>query len=182
MSVPIVDEYQDVLQKAAVGLRLSHSALALSSGLNLKEVHALFDGNFSEIDARKLAPILGLDADKLVALARRSWSPREVFLSGLHQCNMPFPDAGYPGASVNSYLVYNTISKEAIAFDTGTSAEPILECIRAQELLLKAVFLTHTHRDHVGGFEKLVAVAQSKPSIWPRRRTTHGRQPSPAKF
>ena len=73
---------------------------------------------------------------------------------------MPFPDAGYPGASVNSYLVYNIFTKEAIAFDTGTSAEPILECIRAEELSLKAVFLTHTHRDHVGGFEKLVAVAQ----------------------
>ena len=62
---------------------------------------------------------------------------------------MPFPDASYPGASVNSYLVYNTITKEAIAFDTGTSAEPILECIRAQELLLKAVFPnTYSPRPH----------------------------------
>ena len=130
-------------------------------------MRALIDGNFSEIHARKLAPILGLDADKLVALARRSWSPCEVFLSGLHQCNMPFPRGRLPRASVNSYLVYNTISKEAIAFDTGTSAEPILECIRAQELLLKAVFLTHTHRDHVGGFEKLVAVAQTSLAFGP---------------
>ncbi len=167
MSVPIEDEYQDVLKKAAIGLRLSHSALALSSGLNFKQVRTLFDGNFSEIYARKLAPILGLDADKLVALAGRSWSPHEVSSPGLHQCNMPFPEAGYPRASVNSYLVYNTITKEAIAFDTGTSAEPILECIRAQELLLKAVFLTHTHRDHVGGFEKLVAVAQTKLAFGP---------------
>ena len=167
MSVPIEDEYQDVLQKAAVGLRLGHAALALSSGLNLKEVRALNDGNFSEIHARKLAPVLGLDADKLVALAGRAWSPREVFLPGLHQCNMPFPEAGYPGASVNCYLVYNTNTKEAIAFDAGTSAEPILECIRAQDLLLKAVFLTHTHRDHVGGFEKLVAAAQTSLAFGP---------------
>jgi hydroxyacylglutathione hydrolase len=167
MSVPIQDEYQDVLQKAAIGLRLGHAALALSSGLNLKEVRALIDGNFSEIHARKLAPVLGLDADKLVALAGRAWSPREVFLPGLHQCNMPFPEAGYPGASVNSYLVYNTNTKEAIAFDAGTSAEPILECIRAQDLLLKAVFLTHTHRDHVGGFKKLVAAAQTSLAFGP---------------
>ena len=161
MSVPIEDEYQDVLQKAAFGLRLGHADLALSSGLNLKEVRALIDGNFSEIHTRKIAPILGLDADKLVALAGRVWSPHEVFLPGLHQCNMPFPEASYPDASVNSYLVYNNITKEAIAFDTGTCAEPILECIRAQDLLLKAVFLTHTHCDHVGGFEKLVATAQT---------------------
>ncbi len=177
MSVPIEDEYQDVLKKAAIGLRLSHSALALSSGLNLKKVRALIDGNFSEIDARKVAPILGLDADKLVALAGRSWSPYEVFSPGLHQCNMPFPEAGYPGASVNSYLVYNTITKEAIAFDTGTSAEPILECIRAQELLLKAVFLTHTHRDHVGGFKKLVAVAQTKLAFGPAEEPHTGVSP-----
>ncbi|MEC7287352.1 MAG: hypothetical protein VXU42_01520, partial [Verrucomicrobiota bacterium] len=102
MSVTIVDEYQDVLQKAAVGLRLSHSALALSSGMNLKEVHALIDGNFSEIHARKIAPILGLDADRLVSLAKRTWLPCKVFLPGLHQCNMPFLEASYPRASVNS--------------------------------------------------------------------------------
>jgi glyoxylase-like metal-dependent hydrolase (beta-lactamase superfamily II) len=167
MSVPIEDEYQDVLQKAAVGLRLGHAALALTSGLNLKEVRALIDGEFSETHARKLAPLLGLDAHKLVALAKRAWCPEEVFLPGLHQCNMPFPEAGYPGASVNSYLVYNTDTREAIAFDTGTSAEPILECIRAQDLLLKAVFLTHTHRDHVGGFEKLVAFAQTGRAFTP---------------
>jgi glyoxylase-like metal-dependent hydrolase (beta-lactamase superfamily II) len=161
MSVPIEDEYQDVLQKAAVGLRLGHTALALRSGLSLKEVRALMDGTYSETHARKLAPILGLDADKLVALARRTWCPEAVFLPGLHQCNMPFPEAGYLGATVNSYLVYNIGTKEAIAFDTGTSAEPILECIQALDLSLKAVFLTHTHRDHVGGFEKLVAAAQT---------------------
>lgn len=167
MPVPIEDEYQDVLQKAAVGLRLGHTALALRSGLSLKEVRALIDGEFSETHARKLAPMLGLDAHKLVALAKRAWCPEEVFLPGLHQCNMPFPKAGCPGASVNSYLVYNTGTREAIAFDTGTSAEPILECIRAQDLLLKAVFLTHTHRDHVGGFEKLVAAAQTGRAFTP---------------
>ena len=177
MSVPFEDEYQHVIQKAAVGLRFGHAALALSSGLNLNEVRALIDGNFSEIHARKLAPILGLDADKLVALAGQAWSPHEVFLPGLLQCNMPYSEASYPEATVNSYLVYNTITKEAIAFDTGTSAEPILECIRAQDLLLKAVFLTHTHRDHVGGFEKLVAATQISLAFSPAEEPYTGASP-----
>ena len=68
MSVPIVDEYQDVLQKAAVGLHLSTFRYRAQLWFEFEEqVRALIDGNFSEIDARKLAPILGLDADKLVS-------------------------------------------------------------------------------------------------------------------
>ena len=161
MLVAIEDEYQDVLQKAAVGLRLGHASLAVQSGLSLRQVRSLIDGKFSETHIRRLAPVLGLNADKLVALAERVWRPDEVFLSGLHQCNMPFPEAGYPGGTVNSYLVYNTITKEAIAFDTGTFAEPILECIQVLDLSLKAVFLTHTHRDHIGGFKKLVSDTQT---------------------
>ena len=179
MPVSIVDEYQDVLQKAAVGLRLGHASLAHQSGLSLKEVRALLDGNFSETHARKLAPILGLDADKLVALAGCAWCPDEVFLPGLHQCNMPFPEASYPGASVNSYLIYNISTKEAIVFDTGTSAEPILECIQALDLSLKAVFLTHTHRDHVGGFEKLVTVTQTAQTFAPAEEPHPGARSLP---
>ena len=79
MSVAIEDEYQDVLQKAAVGLRLGHASLAYQSGLSLKEVRALIDGNFSETHARKLAPILGLDADKLIALAGHTGAPMKFF-------------------------------------------------------------------------------------------------------
>ena len=179
MPVSIVDEYQDVLQKAAVGLRLGHASLAHQSGLSLKEVRALLDGNFSETHARKLAPILGLDADKLVALAGCAWCPDEVFLPGLYQCNMPFPESSYPGASVNSYLIYNISTKEAIVFDTGTSAEPILECIQALDLSLKAVFLTHTHRDHVGGFEKLVTVTQTAQTFAPAEEPHAGARSLP---
>jgi hydroxyacylglutathione hydrolase len=161
VQIPIEDNYEDMIQKAAVGQLLGHVALALRSNLSLKEVRALVDGSFDEEHARRLAPMLGLDADKLVSLAKHAWRPTPVEIDGLQLFNMPFPEAGYPDASVNCFLVYDQETNDAIAFDTGTSAAPVIEFVQAHGLNLKAVFLTHTHRDHVGGYEALVAAAQT---------------------
>lgn len=161
MQIPIEDGYGDVLEKAAVGRRLGYAAVALRANLSLKEVRALVAGEFNENHLRKVAPILELDADKLVSLAKQDWRPASVNLLGVKLFHMPFPEASYPDASANCYLVYNSSTKEAIAFDAGTKADPILEYLDVKGLALKAVFLTHTHRDHVGGYERLVAAAQT---------------------
>jgi len=161
MEIPIEDGFEDVLQKAAVGRRLGYAAVALRAKLSLKEVRALVDGHFHEEHLRRVAPVLELDADKLVALAKKQWRPQPVEIPGLKMIHMPFPEAGYAGASVNAYIVFNPETKDAIAFDTGTEAKPIIECLHAHGLGLKAVFLTHTHRDHVGGYERLAAEART---------------------
>ena len=41
------------------------------------------------------------------------------------------------------------LQKNAWIFDTGTDAEPILALIEEEKLKVDAIFLTHTHRDHV---------------------------------
>lgn len=50
-------------------------------------------------------------------------------------------------------LVHNKI-KEAIVVDPG-DAEPVLKFLHENNLVLKAILLTHKHADHVGGVAKL---------------------------
>ncbi|WPJ95610.1 MBL fold metallo-hydrolase [Coraliomargarita algicola] len=159
MRIPIEDSFEDVLRKAAVGQRLGHGALSIRSGLSLKEVRALLAGEFNEAQLRKLALVLKLDPEKLVALARGDWYPEAVELEGLKCICMPFPEASYPDASTNCFVAYDVSSGDALVFDTGTRAEPVLDFIRAQKLHLQAVFLTHAHRDHIGGLSALAAAA-----------------------
>lgn len=154
--IPVEDEYVDVLQKAAVGQRLGHAALALRSGLSLKELRTLLAGESDERSLRRIAGVLRLNPDALVSLALREWSPVPISVPGLHGINMPFPDAGYENASVNVFVVVKPGSKEAIVFDTGTEAEPILDFLKQGGYHLHALFLTHTHRDHVGGYSRLI--------------------------
>jgi len=101
---------------------------------------------------------LNLNPDRMVALAQGAWYPQVVPPKGLECINMPFPDAGYPGASVNAYLVWDPATGAAVAFDAGTRAAPILAVLEQKSLRLEALFLTHTHRDHVGGYAELAAV------------------------
>ncbi|MGB0334846.1 MAG: MBL fold metallo-hydrolase [Opitutales bacterium] len=155
MKIPIEDSYKDVIEKAAVGQGLGHAALAERADLSLKQVRALIDGDYNETHVRRIAPLLGLNADKLVFLAEGTWRPKAVKLPGLEMMNMPFPWAGYPNASVNAYVIWNQLTKEGVAFDAGAEAAPILKCLDAKAINLKALFLTHTHPDHVGGCEAM---------------------------
>ena len=62
----------------------------------------------------------------------------------------PFDDM-----TVNSYAAADFASGEAVAFDSGADAEPLLEWLRINGLRLKLILLTHTHGDHVFALDYL---------------------------
>lgn len=157
MLIPLEDNFEDVLMKAATGLGLGKVKLAEMTGLPVAEVTALLRGRLEPKALLKLARVLRLDGPALEALARGESAPPQIELAGLHAFNTPFPMPGYDEMTVNSYLAVCSKRSVAVVFDTGTGAEALLERVAAECLDLRAIFLTHTHRDHVAAVPALRA-------------------------
>jgi glyoxylase-like metal-dependent hydrolase (beta-lactamase superfamily II) len=105
-----------------------------------------------------VAPILGLDGEKLVVSARKAWRPVGRKLSGFFQANTPYHDM-----RVNAYLLWDEDSRKAATFDTGTDVTPLLEQVREHSLSVEAIFLTHTHGDHIADLAQLQSETGNPP-------------------
>jgi glyoxylase-like metal-dependent hydrolase (beta-lactamase superfamily II) len=99
-----------------------------------------------------LAGALHLSAPKLEAIAK-GWVPSPKDLSRWRELRVIPTEQG--GNTVNCYLVWDEVSREAAVFDTGWTAEPIFKIIDAEKLQLKHLFLTHTHEDHIAGMSAI---------------------------
>lgn len=61
----------------------------------------------------------------------------------------------------NCYVISNEVSKEAIVFDPADQAETIVKYLKANDLVCKAIFLTHGHFDHILGVSELVEMTHA---------------------
>ena len=151
MPIPLEDNFADVIGKAARGLGLADSAVASRAGLAVEAVQRLRAGHFNEHAARLAAPVLGLNPRSLIDLGQNRYTPAPIAnLDGLAQFNTPFGEM-----TVNAYLVWDPVTKEAAAFDTGGDCTVILDHLRSLGLTLRFIFLTHTHGDHIFDLDRL---------------------------
>lgn len=153
--LPLEDLFTDVLAKAQRGLGMTDAVLTEKAGLSPADLQSLKAGSVDEEALKKIAPVLQLKASALIDLALQAWTPRPVELPGLAQFNTVYHDM-----TVNAYLVWDTESKLAAAFDTGADAGPMLEFIKSNGLRLEAIYLTHTHPDHVADIAALRTAGQ----------------------
>lgn len=156
--IPLEDNFEDIVGKAMRGLGISGKALAASSGVPVETISRLCEGECDEGALRLVAPRLGLDADALVVSARGGWYPEPVRIDGLAMFNTPWRDM-----RVNAYVVFDPASREAAVFDTGADAGELMAYLRREELEVVAIFLTHTHGDHIADLERLRATAGATP-------------------
>jgi glyoxylase-like metal-dependent hydrolase (beta-lactamase superfamily II) len=150
--LPLEDNVGDVIGKARRGTGLDDAALARATGISGGDLRDALDGRADDAAYLAIAAALGLHGPSLAGLARGAWHPRPVELEGLHQATTRFGEM-----AVNAYLLWDPVTREAAAFDTGTDAGMILAFAASRSLRIGALFLTHSHPDHIAAMGAFVA-------------------------
>lgn len=142
------DHIGDILRKGRAITNVPLERAAKASGLDeaaYVRLEATGEGA-EKADFTALGHLLGLSGQKLQGIAG-GWNPASAELerwSFLRRITTSANDI-----TVNCYLAWDEISREAALFDTGWDAEPILKILGEQQLNLRHLFITHTHEDHI---------------------------------
>lgn len=162
----------DIIRKARAMNNISAGAAAKAAGISEKALSTLEEtgeAGAQAINLAALAKIAGLDPQKLEAIAG-GWLPSRRDLGVWHELR-PFTTAG-EGMTVNCYLVWDEVTREAALFDTGLDARVVLDCIAEHNLSLRHIFITHSDWDHVEALPKFR-------EAWPKARLHSGSKGAP---
>ncbi len=146
------DEFGDIIAKARAGFSLSKTELADRVELAEADISKIEAYDWVPVSGviSRLAVALGLDADKLDAIANNAWAPEAPDLSAapfsVHTVQVPIGQY-----SENAYVVACNQTKQAAIVDPGGAAGEILKIIQDNTFILIQVLITHTHSDHIGG-------------------------------
>lgn len=148
------DHFGDIVRKARAMSNVSTSAAANAAGISESELSALEESGKTsgKINFDALGKILGLNPQKLEAIAN-GWLPAQKDLSIWRELRV-FTTSS-EGLSVNCYLIWDEVTRDAALFDAGLDAKPILDCIAENQLQLRHIFITHSHWDHVEALGKI---------------------------
>jgi hydroxyacylglutathione hydrolase len=171
LPVNLEDHLGDIIRKARTMSNVSTSAAAGAAGISETELSALEEtGQLAKkINFSALGNLVGLHPQKLEAIAN-GWLPAQKDLSIWREIRV-FTTAG-EGLTVNCYLVWDEVTRDAALFDTGLDAKPILDCIAENQLQLRHIFITHSHWDHVEALPKIR-------ETWPKARLHSGSKNAP---
>ena len=148
--INLEDFHEDILCKAMRGLGIGKNEIAKRVGFKKSDIDGILSGGVNKSLICLMAGELNLDTEKLIRSAHREWSPAPLDIRGLKQFNLPFGDM-----LVNVYVIWEQASKNAWVFDTGPMAQSVLDFIEDEGLKVNAIFLTHTHRDHIACLDEL---------------------------
>jgi hydroxyacylglutathione hydrolase len=167
--VNLEDHLGDIIRKARAMNNVSTSAAATAAGISESELAPLeATGTFNgTINFAALEKILGVR--RLEGIAN-GWLPSSKDLSRWRELRVFTTADG--GLTVNCYLVWDEVTREAALFDTGFDAQPILDCVAENQLQLRHIFITHSHYDHVQALPQLRAA-------WPKARIHSGSKSAP---
>jgi hydroxyacylglutathione hydrolase len=166
------DHLGDIIGKARSMTNVSAAAAAKAAGISENELSALEkSGNAGDktVDLPALAKATGLHPQKLQAIAK-GWLPSGKDLGVWRELRAFTTEAD--GTTVNCYLVWDEVTRDAALFDTGLDARPVLDCIKENALNLRHIFITHSHWDHVEALPKIR-------EAWPKAKLHSGSKSAP---
>jgi hydroxyacylglutathione hydrolase len=156
--IPLEDSFNDVVGKAQRGLKLSDEDVAKKAGVSVTDLTGVKEGKFNEAVVRKLAPVLHLGANALVAMGQKAWRPKDAgVIPGLAMFTTNFEDM-----TVNAFMAWDPKSKAAVFFDTGADSSGMLKLAKDNGLKAELILLTHTHPDHIADLAKLKSATGAK--------------------
>ena len=155
------DHLGDIIRKARKASNVPPEVAAKAAGLSVEELSALESSGTppKPVNYTALAQAVKLSPARLERIAN-GWLPSPKDTSRWRELRMMTTEG--EGITVNCYLVWDEVSREAALFDTGFSAEPIFKMIDENQIQLKHLFLTHTHHDHIAAMD---AVRERFPKV-----------------
>lgn len=148
------DHLGDIVCKARLATGVSADAAAKVAGLSQEEFNRFEQTGHCDkrLDLVALAETVGLHARKLQEIGH-GWLPHPQDLSVWRELRVITTTRD--GLTVNCYLIWDEVSREAALFDTGWDAEPVFQLVTENSIHLKHLFLTHTHEDHIAAMGAL---------------------------
>src|SRR5690606_28820415 len=110
--------------------------------LSMLDIAAAKSGVCEPDATMALAEVLELGGEALMEIGYDRWKPAAVSIEGWTQLVQACPVPGYTEMTTNQYLA-RLESGDWILFDTGVSAQPILDYIGNSGGELRAIYLTH---------------------------------------
>src|SRR5215510_8888780 len=156
-TIPLEDNFTDVIGKAQRGLQISDEQLAAKAGVPVADIARVKDGAVDEQVLRKIAPVLNLTPTALMDLAKKVWFPSvPAEIPGLACFNTTYGDM-----TVNSYLIWDPKTSQGACFDTGADSSDMAKFAASKQIRIQLILLTHTHPDHIADLAGLKAVTQA---------------------
>lgn len=154
-SFSLEDDLSYVWRKALRGHELTAVDLANRWGISASAWDAILAGEMNE-QADTLAAALHLCPDAL--RSHRSYRPQVPHITAVSRLHLPFEED-----YVNAWLIRE--EDTTLLFDTGHGANDALQLLRQVGAADLQLFLTHDHRDHVGGIAALRPITQKQHAI-----------------
>ena len=166
------DSIGDILRKARNSTQTTPEAAAQAAGLKAAAYAGFEESGAAPAgtDFAALGKLLTLDGARL---ERQSQGWRPAVVDTAAWCELRVITSAGDGMTVNAYLVWDEVTREAALFDTGFDAPPILTILAANQLVLKHIFLTHSHPDHIAALGDIRAG-------FPKARVHSGSKNAPA--